>query len=425
MDAKLELGSGRIVKKGDSDNLYFDFKYYGKRVEISSGREDSPENRELAMSTFAGFRDKNSQGTFRFGEAFPGASPKLKAFFAAKEATAIIAPEDVNLGEYVPTWYRDVWALLGSESKKYDYKIAIDLWIVPFFGGMSFFDLNSSAVGKFIHSLRHKRGEHAGKPLSGGRIRHILAALRAIWKDAAEKYRWELPDPFQDVPEQMPEIVSVDECKNNAGGTPKKVVEPRVPLRFNDFMAYLGKIDEWYRPVAELWMLTGIIPTEMAGLARSDIQDGYLYVHRSTFRGVATEKEEAKYRSRRVRITVAIQKVLDIFLARAGGSGRLITLKGGKPFTHCAFSEAWLNAEEAAQLPHRVPGVLRHSFAVWALSIGIDKNRLVSLLGHGSKRTVYVEYSKYVEILRHDRKQILDYFGEDFVAAELRTGAKR
>ena len=44
-------------------------------------------------------------------------------------------------------------------------------------------------------------------------------------------------------------------------------------------------------------------------------------------------------------------------------------------------------------------------------------------MGHGSKQMVYEVYGNYVEGLEEDREKILNYFGEDFVAAELRRAA--
>ena len=57
----------------------------------------------------------------------------------------------------------------------------------------------------------------------------------------------------------------------------------------------------------------------------------------------------------------------------------------------------------------------KESFAAWSLTISIDPNRLVRLMGHGSKKMVYEVYGDYVEGLENDRYQILNYFGQDFL----------
>jgi integrase len=67
------------------------------------------------------------------------------------------------------------------------------------------------------------------------------------------------------------------------------------------------------------------------------------------------------------------------------------------------------------QITDKVPYSLRHSFAAWSLTLRIDPNRLVRLMGHGSKKMVYEVYGDYIEGLEEDFWKILDYFGRDFV----------
>lgn len=427
-DSILEWGEGNITRKPGSKRLYFDFRYFDERVEISTGLVDTEENQKKALAWLFVQRERMKNGTFRFAEAFPNASAEKKAFFSAKEGTEFTSrPQHVKFGEFITAWYKDVWCDYDSETKKIDYRSSIDYWILPFFGNLTFFEINTTVVGKFIKSLKQKKGKKAnknvGKPLSRKRILNLFLPLRAIWVDACEQYRWELPDPFRKLSEQLPDEEAVDECLDDNGCVPQPKTTPRQPLRFDAFMNYLDYMDPFYRPVAELWMLTGMIPSEMAGITPLHIRDGYLYVRRSISRGVERKKGKSKYRRREIKITSAIQRVLDVFLARPRIGVRLIALKKGGPLTATEFYDAWVAAEKKAQLRHRTPYCLRHSFAAWALTVGIDPNRLVSLMGHGSKKMVYEVYGEYVEGLEHDREKILSYFGEDFVAGELRKAA--
>ena len=58
----------------------------------------------------------------------------------------------------------------------------------------------------------------------------------------------------------------------------------------------------------------------------------------------------------------------------------------------------------------------RHFFASWALTLRIDPNRLVKLMGHSSKKMIYEVYGDYVEGLEDNYSRILEYFGKDFIA---------
>jgi integrase len=68
-----------------------------------------------------------------------------------------------------------------------------------------------------------------------------------------------------------------------------------------------------------------------------------------------------------------------------------------------------------AEVEYRVPYSTRHSFCAWSLTIGMDPtNKLVRLMGHGSKKMVYEVYGNYVEGLETDASRIAGYFGNDF-----------
>ena len=67
------------------------------------------------------------------------------------------------------------------------------------------------------------------------------------------------------------------------------------------------------------------------------------------------------------------------------------------------------------RVPYVRPYVMRHTFAGWALVVGIHKNKLVNLMGHGSKKMVFEVYGKYVKYIEKDRDKILEFFGSDFL----------
>jgi len=68
-----------------------------------------------------------------------------------------------------------------------------------------------------------------------------------------------------------------------------------------------------------------------------------------------------------------------------------------------------------AHIDYRVPYSTRHTFAAWALTTGMNPNKLVKRMGHGSKKMVYEVYGNDVEGLEKDAGKILEYFGNDFI----------
>ena len=62
-----------------------------------------------------------------------------------------------------------------------------------------------------------------------------------------------------------------------------------------------------------------------------------------------------------------------------------------------------------------VPYTTRHTFAAWSLTLGMSPEKLVTRMGHGSKKMIYEVYGKYVKELEKDAGKILEYFGSDFI----------
>jgi hypothetical protein len=91
-------------------------------------------------------------------------------------------------------------------------------------------------------------------------------------------------------------------------------------------------------------------------------------------------------------------------------------MKSGRIFDVDSFRKnPWTSAFKKAKLQYKVPYTMRHTFAAWALTLRIDPNRLVSLMGHGLKEMVYEVYGNHIEGLETDAGKILRYFGKDFL----------
>jgi integrase len=57
--------------------------------------------------------------------------------------------------------------------------------------------------------------------------------------------------------------------------------------------------------------------------------------------------------------------------------------------------------------------------------MGMSMDRLVKLMGHGSKQMVYEVYGKYVEGLEADAEEILAFFGPDFLVLRGKEDVKK
>jgi integrase len=388
-----------VLNKPGSKKLYTDLRYHGKRIVKSSGLDDTPENRQELQEWVDRQKEKISNGTFVFAEAFPGAAAKEKVFHAQLEGWDYRPkPQDVLFADYVENWKKRFLVNCNSASKKRDYKQVIDYWLVPHFGNRTFFQITGVAIKEFIPKLVFKEGKKQGQRLSASRIRNILIPLRAIWEDACEENRWQLSEPFAYLKKYLPE---------------RSKKHPEV-FRFDEWIQVKDKIDPFYRPIAEMMIMTGMIGSEIAGLRKEDVKQDHIVIENSIVRKHEKSDLKNKYRKRRLPITAALRKCLDSAISRSDGD-YVFTMKSGRSFDIDSFRKnSWTSALKKAGVDYKVPYIMRHTFAAWSLTIGVDINRLENLMGHGSKQMIYEVYWKYVEGLETDAGNILDYYGKDF-----------
>lgn len=389
---------GSIKRRSDSNKLYIDFYYFGHRITRSTELDDTPSNEHKVRDFLDRIGERIEKGTFKFVEAFPGASRKEKAFFTNLEGREFRPePHNVLFGDYAKEWMKTIFPSVVSPTKQRDYQEALRR-LMPYFRNMTFHQITGQEVLKFTDSLKWKTGKNKGKPVSRARKINLLIPLRTIWNDACDHYRWVIKSPFDGLHKKLPK-------------TEKK---ERQALRFNDWLLFLDNLYEHYRPIAELMILTGMIVSELAALTTESIQGDYLKLTSSYV--LKNEKASMKtaFRRRNIFITEAIKQRLDVLTTRAT-TAYLVTSQRGTRLHSTDFAKVWKQAVDKAGITPMTSYTARHSFAAWSLTIGINPLRLVQLMGHASKQMVYEVYGNYVEGLEEDAPAILNYFGRDFL----------
>lgn len=399
-----EKREGTIIRKPGTSKLYVLFYYLGKRVEKSTGLDDTPENRRKVRIWLDRLMDKIAAGTFVYSEAFPAASESEKKLIATLEGGIYLpSPRNVNIGEYIDKWDTEIVGNFSSATKIFDFRAIIKCWIRPYFAEMTFHELTRYEVQKFIGTFRLKIGKNKGGLLSKARSKNIISILRTLFNDASDEFHWDnISDPFRDAKKHIPK-------------TPPQV---REIFRFGEFMQILAEIPEWYHPMIEMMVLTGMIHSEISGLQRSHIRDDIIYVQNSIVRKIEKTILKTDYRVRKIPVTKKIREVLDKVLARTD-SPYVFADPDGTPYLRENFTETiWTDTVTRCDIPYRPPYSLRHSFVAWGLIVGIEPIRMVRLLGHGSKKMVYDTYGNYVDGLEEDVWNIVNYFGRDFIAGK-------
>ncbi|MEW6490812.1 MAG: tyrosine-type recombinase/integrase [Thermodesulfobacteriota bacterium] len=410
-DEQEHTGRGRVCTRRGSPYLYVDFHHAGHRVCLSTGRPDTPENEREVRAWLDRVLLGLEAGAISFEDAIPGAPQALKEAIARSEGRQMppADPSQVTLGAYTEKWRRQILARDPSLSKQRDYERILEDRVLPYWKDRVFREINGVEVKKFVLQMVHERGPKKGELLSGSRIRNVLTVLRHVWTDACEENGWDLRDPFEYLRRQR-----------HTRLIPKKAQSSPQVFRFEEWQRLLASMDRWYRPIAEFMMLTGCIASEVAGLRWSDIEQDKILVQNSIVGDLEKGSLKTAYRARAIPLTAAIRRQLDLVRGRSRGKYPF-RMRSGRAFESDNFRKnAWARAIRRAGLPARVPYAVRHTFAAWSLTAGMHPERLVRLMGHGSKKMIYEVYGRYVEGLESDAGMIRDYFGKDFLGLEKR-----
>lgn len=393
---------GNVKRRKDSSKLYVDFYYFGHRITRSTELDDTPANEMKVRDFLARITERVEAGSFKFAEAFPGATKKEKAFFTNLEGREYRPePHQVLFSEYLKEWKRTTFPTFSSPTKRRDYQDGIKSRILPYFRQMNFHQLTGQELFRFTETLKWKKGVNKGKALSRARKINILIPLRAIWNDACDEYRWVIKSPFDNLHKKLPK-------------TEKK---EHTVIRFPDWLTFLDNLEDHYKPIAELMILTGMILSELSGLKIEDIEGNYINLNKSYVLGEEKKSMKTAFRKRQIFITQAIRQRLELLQARAE-SPFLVTTPRGTRLNSTDFAKAWKRGVDKAGIAPVTSYSARHSFAAWSLIIGINPLRLVSLMGHASKQMVFEVYGNYVEGLEEDGENIFNYFGEDFLTPQ-------
>jgi len=393
---------GSIKRRTGSEKLYVDFYYFGNRVTKSTGLDDTPQNRDKVRLFLDKIMNKIEERTFKFVDAFPGATRKERKFFTELEGQQFNPePQNVNFGEYAKEWMKRILPTITSQSKLKLYESVLNSRILPYFKRMNFYNITSTELQSFIAGMEKKSGPDKGQPLSRVRIQNILIPLRRIWEEAADQYRWNLRNPFETINRHLPLKIRKRNCK---------------VFRYDEWKDFIACAPEFFRPHLEFLIMTGLSASELAGLRKDDVSDKAITLNRSIVLGKEKDRLKNDFRFRRIPATEAIKRLVYQMQQQCPNSTRLFPMEDGSPFNGNSFRKiVWNKALVKSQIAYKTPYSTRHTFCAWALTIGLNPMKLVNLMGHSSKQMVYQVYGDYVEDLEDDVDDIIRYFGKDFI----------
>jgi integrase len=396
----------KVTARKETGRLVIDFTYRGVRCREQTALADTAANRKRVEIMLAKLKAAMAAGTFAYRDFFPG-SP-LAGRFDTSQPAPVPAPSTPALPTSAsaaaasvatnptPT-FRDFTATWMSErqiewrrSHLKVLKCTLDGHLLPHFGDRPIGTITKADILAFRTKLADLPGR-TGPKMSAKRINGILAPMRQILAEAADRYGFVSP------------ALNLKPLRLR-----KTDVEP---FTLEQVQQMLNTVRPDWRHYFTVRFFTGMRTGEAHGLKWKYVDfDKRLILVRETF--VLGEDEYTKTDSSQRDIQMT-QVVFEALLAQRAATGKLSDYvfcnKEGKPLDNDNFgSRVWYPLLRHLGLKKRRPYQMRHTAATLWLASGEAPEWIARQLGHSSTEMLFRVYSRYVPNLTRQDGSAID-----------------
>jgi len=196
------MASIRVRK--ETGLLFFDFRFRGQRCREQTMLQDTPANRKRLEKALDKIEAEITAGTFDYASTFPGsrnipareaapapaAPPGTPALATSALAAAATSPTP-SFKDFTSTWMSER-QIEWRRSHLKVLKCTLDGHLLPYFGDRPVGTITKADILAFRTKLADLPGR-TGPKLSPKRINGILAPMRQILAEAADRYGFVSP----------------------------------------------------------------------------------------------------------------------------------------------------------------------------------------------------------------------------------------
>jgi len=386
---------GSIRKRSDSGLLFFDFRFQAKRCREQTLLADTIANRKKLEKVLKKIEQDIEKGSFNYAAYFP-TSKNLKYFVAASsagsnQATHAVGFNSASVGQGTPTFndFTDTWVSENEIGwRRSHHRTQMDIingHLKSVFGNKEVSQITKAEILAFRSSLSKVPGRK-NATLSNKRINAIMAPLRQILNEAADRY--EFNTPYRNIKPLK---------------VPKSDVEPFTLDEVNRILVTIRPDFQNYYTVR---FFTGMRTGEIDGLKWQYIDfDMRLILVRETIVAGHTDYTKTDGSQREIQMP---QLVYDALKAQQKITGQhsdyVFCTKEGKPLDHGNITKrVWYPLLRHLDLKKRRPYQSRHTTATLWLASGESPEWIARQMGHSSSEMLFRVYSRFVpNLTRND-----------------------
>jgi integrase len=386
---------GSIRKREDNGQLFLDFRFAGRRCREQTTLEDTLANRKRLQKVLDKIDAEIAAGTFEYGRYFPAS--KAAAKFESREQPVVAmeplaagnalpvtaaamrssAVESPTFEEFAKTWVAE--SEIGwRRSHRRTVADILNGHLLPYFGNKGVGHITKAEILAFRSSLAKVPGRKA-ETLSAKRINAIMAPLRQILNEAAD--RFEFNTPFRNI-------------------KPLKVLRSDImPFTLAEVKSILASVRTDFRNYYTVRFFTGMRTGEIDGLKWKYIDfERRLILVRETI--VMGEEDETKTMEsiRDIEMNEAVFQALhEQEKATRSVSNFVFCSRDGKHLDHNNVTKrVWYPLLRYLELMPRRPYQTRHTAATLWLAAGENPLWIARQMGHASTEMLFKVYGRFV-----------------------------
>jgi len=366
---------GSIRKRTDTGFLYFDFQYMGKRCREYTRLKSSPANLHKMKQIMSTIEAEITLGVFDYGKYFPH-SPNARIF--SPDSCGLLTPtEGITLRDFAEIWFTEL-SVQWKRSYQEKTRDILDCYLLPEFGDQVITSITKSQILKFRANLAKQPGRHKRK-ISNGYINDILAPLRMILTEAADRY--DFASPWKNIKPLKKQRSEVE------------------PFSLDEVELIIRNVRTDFRNYYTIRFFTGMRTGEIDGLKWKYVDfDRRQIAIRET---VVNGREETTKNEGSRRIIEMSDLVYDALVDQYKETGDLsqYVFCNAAGSAHChrnITKRIWRPLLRRLKLKYRRPYQTRHTAATLWLAAGENPEWIARQMGHTTTEMLFTVYSRFV-----------------------------
>jgi integrase len=368
----------KLSSRKDTNKLYFDFIFQGKRCREKTNLMDTKVNRRRMQKKLDKINAELLTNQFDYLAHFPASKVAKKLALVELEQSGEVVQNTPVFADFIEEWFEES-ILKWRPSHLRNMQSMKNKYFLPAFSEKKIDSITRADLLKFRTSLAKVPGRNGRSTISNNRINKIMDPLRRVFEEAADRHDFNTP------------FVRIKPLKIE-----KKDVHP---FSFKQVNKIVASVRQDYKRYYLIRFLTGMRTGEVDGLKWKYVDfDNRQIKIRETIVAGECDYTKNDFSQREIEMS---QPVFDALKLQHEVSSSLsdfvFCTNSGQPVDHNNVTKRiWYPLLKRLGLEKRRPYQSRHTAATLWLASGESPEWIAKQMGHSNTQMLFQVYSRFV-----------------------------